>query len=226
MTKENFASINVIIDRSGSMGPLTNDTIGSFNKFLADQKDVPGEAAFTLCTFSSSSTVVHDFVKLGSVPDLDTKSYMPGGGTALLDALGTTINSVGAKLAAMPEDERPSKVIFLVITDGEENSSHEFTKEQVKAMVEHQRDAYKWEFVFMGANIDAFHAGTSYGFTAANSVSYDATKGGTEQLYSAVSNNLRSYRVSNISENAGNLDFFGQTGTTPTTPGGSNQGNP
>lgn len=218
MTKENFTSINVIIDKSGSMGGLTADTIGSFNTFLAEQKVVPGEAAFTLCTFNTDYSLVHDFVKLGSVPDLNSKTYRPSGGTALLDALGTTINSVGAKLAAMPEDERPSKVIFLVITDGEENSSKTFKKEQIKAMVEHQRDVYKWEFVFIGANIDAFSEGQSLGFSGQNSVSYNATRGGTHKLYSAVSSNMRSYRLADAGQYAASgADFFGQTGVTPTT---------
>lgn len=215
MTKENFTSINVVIDKSGSMSHLATDTIGSFNTFLAEQKVVPGEAAFTLCTFNDDYSLVHDFVKLGTVPDLNAKSYRPSGSTALLDALGTTINSVGAKLAAMPEDERPSKVIFLIITDGQENASHNFKKEQIKAMIEHQRDVYKWEFVFIGANIDAFHEGQSLGISAQNSVSYNATKGGTHQLYSAVSSNLRSYRISDAGQNQ--VDFFGQTGVTPTS---------
>lgn len=218
MTKPNFTSINVIIDQSSSMAPLAAETITSFNQFLAEQKEVPGEAAFTLCTFSTDYTLVHDFVKLASISGLDDKTYRPGGWTALLDALGTTINSVGSKLAAMPEDERPSKVIFLVITDGEENRSRKFTKAQIKSMVEHQRDTYKWEFVFIGANVDAFHDGQSYGFSAANSVGYNATAGGTHQLYSSVSSNLRSYRLSDAAQNAsGNLDFFGQTGVTPTS---------
>lgn len=218
MTKPNFTSINVVLDKSGSMGSLTQDTIGSFNQFLTEQKEVPGEAAFTLCTFDDDYRLVHDFVKLGTVPNLDTKSYRPGGNTALLDALGSTIDTVGAKLAGMPEDERPEKVIFLVITDGEENSSHRFTKDQIKSKVEHQRDVYKWEFVFIGANIDAFHAGQSFGFSAQNSVGYNATKGGTHQLYSSISSNLRSYRLADsVSYNA-SADFFGQTGVTPTSP--------
>ena len=218
MTKENFTSINVIIDRSGSMGHLAHDTIGSFNTFLKEQKDVPGEVAFTLCSFNQDYSLVHDFVKLASVPDLNSKTYQPSGNTALLDALGTTINSVGAKLAAMPEDERPSKVIFLVITDGQENASRRFTKEQIKSMVTHQQDVYQWEFVFIGANIDAFSEGMSLGFSAQNSVSYSATRGGTEQLYKSISSNVSSYRSRKIDDNLkGKLDFFGQTGETPTS---------
>lgn len=245
MTKENFTSINVIIDESGSMQGLAHDTIGSFNQFLAEQKEVPGEAAFTLCTFNVDYRLVHDFIKLGTVPVLDNTVYRPSGGTALLDAVGTTIDSVGAKLAAMPEDERPSKVIFLIITDGEENQSHTFTKEQIRAKVEHQREAYKWEFVFIGANVDAFHEGQALGVSAQNSVAYTASKGGTHQLYNAVSSNLRSYRLADANEiaeaaaaNGGSIDFFGQTGVTPTTApatpvtppstptGTGNQGNP
>jgi len=215
MTKENFTSINVIIDKSGSMGHLTEDTIGSFNTFLTDQKTVPGEAVFTLCTFNTDYSLIHDFVKLASVPDLDSKIYKPNGGTALLDAMGTTINTVGAKLAAMPEDERPSKVIFLIITDGQENSSHHFSAAQIKSMVEHQRDAYKWEFVFMGANIDSIAEGQAIGISMQNSMNYEATSAGTRSLYNNVSDSLRSYRGSNESQ----VDFFNQPTTTPTIIG-------
>lgn len=210
MTKENFTSINVIIDQSGSMGHLQADTIGSFNTFVKEQKAEPGEVAFTLCTFNTDYRLVHDFVKLGSVPDLDEKTYRPNGGTALLDAMGTTINSVGARLAAMPEDERPSKVLFLVITDGQENSSRTFSKTQIKDMVEHQRGKYQWEFVFMGANIDAIAEGASLGISMQNSLNYDATVGGTHKLYESVSRSVSSYRGGASKQ----VDFFNQQGTT------------
>jgi len=196
MTKENFTSINVLIDRSGSMGHLTNDTIGSFNTFLADQKTVEGEAVFTLTTFSDSHTVVHDFVKLASVPDLSPNTYKPSGGTALLDALGATMSSVGTKLAAMPEDDRPSKVVFLIITDGEENSSREFKLDKIKEMVVHQQEKYGWDFIFMGANIDAITTGEGYGFAARNSYSFQPSSAGTQDLYKSVSDGLKGYRTS------------------------------
>jgi len=198
--KQDFTSINVIIDQSGSMGYLTTDTIGSFNGFVTEQKLVPGDAAFTLCTFNESARLVHDFVKLAAVPALDSKTYRPSGGTALLDAMGTTINSVGAKLAALPEEERPSKVIFLIITDGQENSSRNFTKEQVKSMVEHQRDVYSWEFVFMGANIDAIDEGTSLGIAAQNTMNYAPSAAGTRSLYKSVSSSMTGYRSGNSSK--------------------------
>lgn len=207
MTKENFTSINVIIDASGSMAHLTHDTIGNFNTFLKEQKEFPGEAVFTLCTFNTDYHLTHDFVKIASVSDLSVKSYVPQGGTALLDAMGTTIDSVGRKLATMPEDERPSKVIFLIITDGHENSSHRYSAEQIKSMVEHQKDVYSWEFVFMGANIDAIGTGTSLGISAQNTLNYSADSVGTHQLYKSISENMSSYRGSNSSR----ADFFNQT---------------
>jgi len=208
MTKQNFTAIAVIIDASGSMMGLTLDTIGSFNQFLTEQQALPGEAAFSLCTFNTHNSLMHDFVPLASASQLTTFSYRCNGGTALLDAMGTTIDSLGAKLAAMPEEERPSKVIVLVITDGEENSSHQFTADQVRAKVTLQRETYNWEFVFMGANIDAIATGHTMGFTAANSLNYDASAFGTQQLYSTVSSGMSSYR--SVDNTNSQVDFFSQ----------------
>jgi uncharacterized protein YegL len=207
MTKKNFTSINVIVDASGSMAHLTHDTIGNFNTFLQEQKAFPGEAVFTLCTFNTDYQLPHDFVKIAGVPNLDSKTYMPQGGTALLDAVGTTIDSVGKKLSAMPENDRPSKVIFLIITDGHENASKRYSAEQVKSMVEHQKDVYNWEFVFMGANIDAIAAGTNLGISMQNTLNYAPTAAGTHQLYRSISDNMSTYRSSNSSR----ADFFNQT---------------
>lgn len=213
--KENLTSINVIIDASGSMSGLRTDTIGSFNTFLKEQKAFPGEANFTLCVFNDHPRVVHDFVKIASIEDISEITYRTEGNTALLDAMGSTIDSVGKRLAAMPEEERPSKVLFLVITDGHENYSRRYTREQVKSMVEHQQSVYNWSFVFMGANIDAITAGTSLGISASNSVAYSATRGGTSRLYSSISSNTSALRSSKSS--ASTADFFGQTGQTPTS---------
>jgi hypothetical protein len=198
--KENFTSINVIIDESGSMGGLVTDTVGGFNKFVADQKAFPGEAVFTLCTFNYGHKFIHDFEKLASVKDLTMESYRPSGGTALLDAMGTTIKSVGAKLAAMPEDERPGKVLFLVITDGQENASKEFTKVQIKEMVKHQSDVYNWEFVFTGANMDAIGEAATIGVDARKSLNYNATPVGTRALYRDISEGTSKYRSGGTSK--------------------------
>ena len=214
MTKENFTAIAVIADASSSMTGLTNETIANFNKFLNEQKAIPGEAAFSLCTFNTDYRLVHDFIPLQSVEELTNKTYRCSGCTALLDAMGTTIDSLGSKLAAMPEQDRPSKVVVLVITDGEENSSQRYTLEQIKDKVTHQREVYSWEFVFIGANIDAITAGTSMGFTAQNSVAYVASAAGTNQLYRSISSNMSSMRRGLTASNG---DFFAQTGVTPTT---------
>lgn len=204
--KENLTSINVIIDASGSMQGLTKDTIGSFNTFLDEQKAVQGEAIFTLCTFNTDYSLLHDCAVLAGVPSLDPKSYRPNGGTALLDAMGVTMTTVGQKLAAMPETDRPSKVIFLIITDGEENSSTKYTLDQIQSMVAHQREKYSWEFVFMGANIDAISAGTSLSVSASNTLNYDSTSAGTKGLYHTASASLRSYRLQSLPQ----VDFFSQ----------------
>lgn len=209
MTKQNLTSINVIIDRSGSMSGLATDTIGGFNGFVAEQKLIPGDVLFTLCTFSYSTTFVHDSVALADVPDLNPTTYAPSGGTALLDAMGETMDSVGAKLAALPEEERPSKVLFLIITDGQENSSSKYTASQIKTMVEHQKEAYNWEFVFMGANIDAIAEGSALGISTQNTMNYDATSVGTKDLYRSISENTRSYR--GAPTQVGGFDFFGNT---------------
>jgi predicted GIY-YIG superfamily endonuclease/uncharacterized protein YegL len=206
--KDNFVAIAAILDASGSMHGLTCDTIGSFNQFLQEQKAVPGEVAFTLCTFNTDYRLVHDFQPLANVSELTLETYRAEGGTALLDAMGTTIDALGVRLAALPEHERPSKVIVLVITDGEENSSHRYTREQIQAKVQHQQDVYSWSFVFIGANIDAISAGTSMGFTTANSVNYVASAGGTRSLYNSISSNMTSYRSAAVRGAAPVAKFF------------------
>lgn len=190
----NKTDITVILDKSGSMRSLINDTVGGFNSFLTEQKEQPGEATLTLVQFDTKNRVVVDGAPLKDVKELTEASYRPGGNTALLDALGATINKVGQRLAETPEEERPGKVIFLVMTDGEENASNEFTKEQIKTMVEHQTEKYNWSFVFLGANIDSITTATSMGFAAANASNYNATGVGTRAAYNAISAGVTQYR--------------------------------
>lgn len=210
MTKPNFTSINVVMDASGSMQHLQLDTIGSFNQFLQEQKALPDQAVFSLTVFNTKPTVVHDFVELGVVPNLDPKTYAPSGGTALLDAMGTAIDKLGQKLAAMPEEERPSRVVFLITTDGQENASSEYSLEQIKSMVQHQQEAYSWLFVFMGANLDAFSTGTNLGVSGNNTLNYTPTAAGTRSLYNTISDSMRSYRSSKVNPTVG---FFDQPPT-------------
>lgn len=205
--KQDFTSITVLLDCSGSMNHLATDTIGSFNTFVKEQKAFPGEVAFTLCRFNTQSDVVHDFKKLASVPDLTTEDYCPSGSTALLDAMGEAIESVGSKLSALPEEERPSKVLFLIITDGQENASRHFSATKIKEMVKHQEDVYSWNFVFMGANIDSLKEGTNIGLRGVNTMNYIPSAAGTKKLYSTMSKSTQTYRSSNI---GGKVDFFNQ----------------
>ena len=205
MTKPNFTSINVIMDASGSMSHLRAETLAGFNKFLAEQKAVPGEATLTLCTFNTSCEFVYDCVPLQEISELSENSYNTVGGTALLDAVGQTTNKVGAKLASMNEEDRPSKVIVLIITDGFENCSREFSKSAIKEMISHQTDKYSWDFIFMGANMDAVAEGGEIGVTKGNSMTYSADSAGTFGLYNNVSESMTKYRSA-----AGHTPFFGK----------------
>lgn len=153
---ENLTELVVVIDRSGSMEPVANDAIGGFNTFLKAQKEAPGEAKMTVVQFNTQLEFYAVNADVKSVNPLDTKTYTPEGGTALYDAVGLAIDETGKRLAAMEEKDRPSKVIFAILTDGEENSSKKYTGGEIKKMIERQRDVYKWDFVFLAAGEGAF----------------------------------------------------------------------
>jgi len=194
MTKENYTLVGVVIDRSGSMSSLVSDTIGGFNSLLKEQKNEPGQASVSLCLFSTDYKLTH-YDDINQVEELNEISYRPGGGTALLDALGTTIDEIGVRLAAKNEEDRPSKVIIIVITDGQENSSRKYSKNKIKEMISHQEEKYNWSFTFIGANMDAVSAGDSIGFSANNSYNYSASAGGTQKVYATMNNSLKRARV-------------------------------
>jgi uncharacterized protein YegL len=194
--KKDFSTIAVILDASGSMEGLKTDTIGNFNNFLKEQQAVPGTATFTLCTFSDEPTIVHDFINLAEVPLLDTSSYRTHGQTALLDAMGTTVDSLGKKLDALSEDEKPSKVILVVITDGFENNSYLYSAQQIKEKIQHQQSKYNWQVMFFGAGLDQIAVAQSYGIGKQQTLSYVPTSAGTQQLYSTISSNVTRSRVS------------------------------
>lgn len=194
MPNKDLTEIAVILDRSGSMTAIRDDTQGGFNTFLADQQAVEGEANLTLVLFDHEYLVVHDRVAIGEVRPLDSETYVPRGATALLDAVGRTINQIGAQLDALPEDDRPDKVVVVIMTDGHENSSKEFTHEKVRELVEHQQDTYDWQFIFTGAGIDAFAAGASIGVLTSHAMSHTHDGAGVAQAYGAVSRSVGSYR--------------------------------
>lgn len=189
--------LTVILDRSGSMSSSATEAIGGFNSMVEDQKKIPGECVLSLCHFDSeynASDMPSYIAKpLSEVAPLTTETFIPRGWTALRDALGRTITAIGVRLAAMPEAYRPEKVIVMIITDGQENSSKEFTAAKIKEMIEHQRTAYKWEFIFVGANMDAVTTGQSYGFLGTSSITYDPASTGA--VYRSVSNFVSSSRT-------------------------------
>lgn len=158
-----LTDITLVVDRSGSMQNIRVDAEGGINAFINDQKSKPGEANITLVQFDTE----YDFVMNG-IPLKDAPHYTlsPRGGTALLDAVGRAINEAGVRLAAIPESDRPGGVVFVIVTDGQENSSREFTLLKVREMVDTQRDTYKWQFVFLGAGPDTFAAGSALGFAS------------------------------------------------------------
>ena len=193
---QNLTEIVAILDRSGSMEHLTNDTIGGFNSFLKEQKEIPGEAVLTTVLFNDSYILLHDRANIKKIKPITKKEYIAQGSTALLDAMGKTINDIGSKLNNTVENERPSKVIFFIITDGEENASFEFTNARIKEMVELQKSKYSWEFIFLGANIDSFSTASSLGISADRSFDYEADKEGVVSVQMAMSaavGNLRRF---------------------------------
>lgn len=171
---KDLTEIIVVLDKSGSMGSVREDTIGGFNTFLQDQKELPGKAILTLTMFDTEYSFVERGALLESVQPLSNETYTPSGMTALLDAVGKTINDVVSRHASLPEDEKPGKVILVVITDGQENSSTEIvSKKELGKMVKKQEDD-GWEVIFLGADIDAWGEGGSMGFSKTKGMSKDA----------------------------------------------------
>lgn len=186
--KKNLTELVFILDRSGSMYNLVNDTIGGFNSMIESQKKEPGEAYVTTVLFDDHYELLHDHINLKEIHPITDKEYYTRGCTALLDAVGKTINSIGARLNNTLEDERPDKVIFVIMTDGYENASNEFTKSEVKEMIEHQQSKYSWTFMFLGADIDAVGEAQSLGIKSDFARSHTHTSLGAQSVYSAVSN--------------------------------------
>ena|ERR1700759_2404450 len=173
-----------ITDRSGSMQTIRDDVIGGFNSFLKEQKAVPGEAKITFTQFDSDYEVVYQAKPIQEAPDLDAATFVPRGNTALMDAIGRTLNTQGERIA---KDGWAEKVIVCIITDGQENSSREFKQPQIKEMIEHaQKNG--WSFIFLAANQDAFAVGASYGISGATTQNFVATGAGTRAAYMATAN--------------------------------------
>ena len=192
--KKNYTHISVLLDRSGSMGSVQDDTIGGFNTFLKDQKEDKSECTFSLIQFDHKYEVVVDFEKIQEISELTKKTYIPRGATALLDALGTSISQTGQKLNEMVEEDRPEKVLFIILTDGEENSSVEYTRDQIMEKIKHQEEKYNWKFIYLGANQDAIQESAKYGISSINTISTSNSSKGIGAAYTTLSSTVRNAR--------------------------------
>lgn len=164
--KKGLTEIVFILDNSGSMQSIKDDAIGGYNAFIEDQRKAEGETNVTLILFDTQVTKVYEGAKIQDVPVLTPHDYVPQGMTAMNDAIGTAIDSLGARLSATNQAERPENVIFAIMTDGQENSSREYSGQQVKDKVTHQTEKYDWQFIFLGANIDSKSTARGLGINA------------------------------------------------------------
>ena len=184
-----------ILDRSGSMSGLESDTIGGFNSMIDKQKREPGDCLVSTVLFDNFSEVIHDRVPLANVPKLTEKEYFVRGCTALLDAVGGAVHHIGnIHKYARPED-RPEKTMFVITTDGLENASRRYGYDKVKAMIERQKEKYNWEFIFLGANIDAAKEAARFGIGADRAVRYRCDSEGTLLNYEVISEAVSSVRA-------------------------------
>lgn len=197
-TNPNLTEIIAVLDRSGSMYDCINDVIGGFNQMIEDQKKVPGECRVTLVIFDHDIDTLYDNVLISEVEPLNLSKFYARGNTRLADALGSTIAKVGARLNLTPFERRPGKIVVFVSTDGEENSSKEFTTEKVQEIVKHQQEKYQWSFIFTGADIDSYASGSSLGFQSSTTMNYAKSAVGVRALYSTVSDKISDYRQGSV----------------------------
>lgn len=184
--KDNFTRIAIILDRSGSMESCKESTVAGFNEFIRTQRELPGEAMVKLVQFDDRYETVFD-MNLKLCPELTQNTFVPRGSTALLDAQGRTIVELGRELAALPEQERPAKVIVVTLTDGLENASKEFSLDKIGTMIREQRDKYNWDFVFLGANQDAVATAAAMNIPLPSAMSYSPSPEGIAASMAAAS---------------------------------------
>src|SRR5262245_56259735 len=193
--KADYTHISIVLDRSGSMSSIASDTIGGFNRFLEDQQAVPGQATLTLVQFDYEYEVLYSGVPIAVVQPLTRDTFIPRGTTALLDAIGRTILESGEYLSALSEEQRPAKVIFVILTDGIENASKLYTSSRIHEMIDHQRKFYAWEFVFLGANQDAIASARRIGIPQGLAMSFAADGAGARDAFESLHANTRKVRV-------------------------------
>ena len=199
--KNNLTELVFILDRSGSMSGLEKDTIGGFNAMIEKQRKEPGECLVSTVLFDHESVVLHDRVPLSQIRPMTDREYTVRGCTALIDAIGGAIHHIGNVHKYARKEDVPAHTMFIITTDGMENASRRYTAQKVKEMIQKEKTKYGWEFLFIGANIDAVETAARYGISETEAVDYIADAKGTSVLYSAVSeavcNMRRSGSVSN-----------------------------
>lgn len=196
--KKNLTELVFILDRSGSMSGLESDTIGGYNSMLDKQKKEPGEVAITTVLFDDKYELLHDRINLRGIAPITDKEYFVRGSTALLDAIGKTINKIGNVQKHTSEDERAEHVMFVITTDGMENASREFSYEKVRQMIERQKSKYGWEFIFLGANIDAIATAERFGISKDRAANFNADGEGTLLNYEVISETVSGLRASKV----------------------------
>ena len=185
--KNGITELVFILDRSGSMAGLESDTIGGFNAMIEKQRKQDGECYVSTVLFDNVSEVLHDRVKLSEIKHMTDKEYTVRGCTALIDALGGAIRHIGNIHKYARNEDVPEHTVFVITTDGMENASRKYSSDRVKAMIEHQKEKYGWEFLFIGANIDAVETAAQYGISKDRAVNYVPDPTGTQILYESVS---------------------------------------
>lgn len=194
--KANLTELVFILDKSGSMAGLESDTIGGYNAMLKKQQQQPGEAIVTTVLFDDKYELLHDRINIKGIRPITDQDYYVEGCTALLDAVGKTIKKIANAQRHTEEAERAEKVMFVITTDGLENASKEYSYQKIKAMVEDQKQKYGWEFIFLGANIDAIETAGRFGISADRAANYHPDSAGTSLNFTAVSDAVSEIRAS------------------------------
>ncbi|MBQ9039386.1 MAG: VWA domain-containing protein [Clostridia bacterium] len=185
--KKNLTEMVFILDKSGSMAGMEADTIGGFNSMIERQKQAEGEALVSTVLFSNNSTVIHDRVDVRKVEPMTDRQYFVGGGTALIDAIGGAIHHIANVHKYAREEDRPEHTVFVITTDGMENASHRYSSDEVKAMVRKEKEQFGWEFLFLGANIDAVETAARFGIGRDRAVNFHSDSRGQTLNYKVVS---------------------------------------
>jgi uncharacterized protein YegL len=193
--KEGLTELVFILDRSGSMSGMANEALNGFNSFLEEQKKLSGEANLTLVLFDHEYTLIHNGRNIKEVEPLTTSVYSARGTTALLDAVGRTMDDVGKRLSATPEENRPDKVLVAILTDGHENASKDYAKNKINEMILHQKDKYSWQFLFLAANQDAFTEGAKIGVNYNQSMNYTMDAAGFAKSFNTLNASAKVYRA-------------------------------